>query len=170
MHIRLRFVAMTALAMLMLAAPARAQNDWTVLAGAMDAQGARPAVSAAFGHVPGIAGFEIEYLSTVGAGNDTRSRAGGIVANAIVHPYTRDNLQFFGVFGLGVWGQTFADHGGTGALGAKDLGGGVKIRISEHLRVRVDYRLFLLGEMEDGSRQPEPQHPQRLAVGLNLHF
>ena len=83
---------------------------------------------------------------------------------------TRGNIQFFAIGGFGLWGEEFADGRGTGALGAKDFGGGVKIWIAEGLRLRLDYRLFVLGEAEDASRAPSTKHPQRFSAGLHLVF
>jgi hypothetical protein len=140
---------------LLFAVPGSARADVAILSGLMAVNGPRPAFSVAFGHAPSETGFEIEYLGTSGAGDSAdRSVAGGIFINAIVQPVVIGNLQPFGIFGLGMWAETFGDRTGTGALGAKDIGGGIKVRITDRLRLRLDYRLFLLGDGGDGSRPP----------------
>ena len=87
-----------------------------------------------------------------------------------MQPVTIGNLQFFAIGGFGLWGEKFADGTGTGALGAKDIGGGVKIRIAERLRLRLDYRLFLLDDPEGASGVPSTKRPQRFSAGVHLVF
>ena len=48
--------------------------------------------------------------------------------------------------------------------------GGVKIAIAKRLRLRLDYRLFMLGDLEDGDRGPTMKYPQRFSAGLQLVF
>ena len=156
---------------LILAVPGGARAaDATVLLGPMTVNGSRPAVGVAIGHAPSVAGFEIEYLSTLGGETASHSAAGGIFGNLIVQPVVVGRLQFYGIAGFGVWGETFADDTGTGAVGTKDVGGGVKIRLADRLRLRLDYRVFLLGAPDDASRLPSTTRPQRISVGLHVAF
>lgn len=147
-----------------------ARADATVLLGLMSVGGPRPALGVAYSYCPSVAGFEIEYLGTLGGKTADHSSAGGIFASIIVQPVTTSNVQFFGIGGFGIWGETFADGKGTGVVGAKNVGGGVKIGIAERLRLRLDYRLFLLGDPEDASREPSTKYSQRFSAGLHLVF
>lgn len=155
---------------LILPNPASAQATGTVLLGLMTVDAPRASIGVGFGYSPSIVGFEIEYLGALSGESADHPSAGGIFANLVVRPVTRGNLQFFVIGGFGLWGETFADGRGTGELGARDLGGGVIIRIAEPLGVRLDYRLFLLGNLEDGSRAPSRKHPQRFSAGLHVVF
>ena len=117
-----------------------------------------------------MVGFEIEYVRASGGETADHSVAGGIFGNLIVQPVVVGRLQFFAIVGFGMWRETFADDTGTGAFGAKDIGGGAKFRIAERLRLRVDYRLFLLGDPEDASRLPSTKRPQRISLGMHVAF
>jgi hypothetical protein len=141
-----------------------------VLLGLMSVDGPRPSLGAAFSYCPSVAGFEIEYLGTLGGETADHSSAGGIFGNVIVQPVTISNVQFFGIGGFGLWGEKFADGKGTGVVGAKNIGGGVKIGIARRLRLRLDYRPFVLGDLEDASRGPSTKHPQRFSAGRHLVF
>jgi hypothetical protein len=156
------------IAALLLAVPRGARAaDVAVLPGLMT--GTRPGFGWVIGHAPSVAGFEIEYLSTVRGKSADRSVAGGVFGNLVVQPVVIRNLQPFGIVGFGMWGESFAD-GGTGALGARDIGGGVKVWVTDRLRLRLDYRLFLLGDVQDGSRAPSTKRPQRISAGIHLAF
>jgi hypothetical protein len=93
----------------------------------------------------------------LGGESADHSSAGGIFGNVIVQPVTIGNLHFFAIGGFGLWGEKFADGKGTGEL-AKDIGGGGKIRIAERLRLRLDYRLFLLGAAPRWSSSGRQKH------------
>jgi len=155
---------------LILMNPVSARADATVLLGLMSVGSPRPSFGVAFGYCPSVVGFEIEYLGTLGGVTADHSSAGGVFASIIVQPVTTSDVQFFGIGGFGIWGETFVDGKGTGAVSAKKIGGGVKIGIAERLRLRLDYRLFLLGEPDDASRDPSTRHPQRFSAGLHLVF
>ena len=158
-------------AWILLAVPGVARAaDAAVLFGLMTVNGARPAIGVAIGHAPSVVGFEIEYLGSWGGDAADRSVTGGIFGNLIVQPVVVGKLQFYGIVGFGMWGESFDDNTGTGLFGAKDLGGGAKVRITDHLRLRFDYRLFLLGDPSDASRQPSTKRPQRIAVGMHVGF
>lgn len=150
--------------------PVSARADATVLMGPMFLDGARSSFGVAFSYSPYIAGFEIEYLGTLDRRPAGRSSAGGIFASLIVQPVTISSFQPFAIAGFGMWGETFPDGTGSGALEAKNIGGGVKIGVSERLRLRLDYRLFVLGDPEDSSRAPSTRRPQRFSAGLHLVF
>jgi hypothetical protein len=83
---------------------------------------------------------------------------------------TISNVQFFAIGGFGIWSEKFANEDGIGGLAAKNIGGGVKIPIAGRLRLRLDYRLFVLGDLRDGDRGPTTKYPQRFSAGLQLVF
>jgi len=154
---------------LMLMNPVSARADATVLVGLTSVDALRPSFGFSFGYRPSAVGFEIEYLSTT-PGDYT---AGGIFASLIVQPMTISNVQIFAVGGVGVWGEGFAGGKGTGVLSAGNVGGGVLVPLSGPLSLRLDYRLFLLGEVskeEVGAIAPGTRHPQRIAAGIHFDF
>jgi hypothetical protein len=155
----------------LLAVPSGARAaDAAVLFGLMNVGGVSPAFAGIIGHAPSVAGFEIEYLGTKGEESGDRTAVRGIFGNLIVHPATVGHFQFFAIFGFGVWGETLADGTGTGAFGAKDIGGGAKVRLTDWLKLRLDYRLFLLGEPQETDRLPGTKRPHRLSMGLHVAF
>lgn len=117
-----------------------ARADGTFLAGAMHTDRVRPAIGWAFSHCPQVAGFEIEYFSTHPGDENDRASAGSIIASVIVQPVAIGRAQIYGIGGFGLWGEKYANGGGTGEAGAKSIGGGVKIWLAEPLRLRIDYR------------------------------
>ena len=143
--------------------------DLAVLPGLMAGSGPSPAFGVVIGHAPSVAGFEIEYLGTAGRKTVNRSVAGGIFGNLVVQPVMVGRIQPFAILGFGMWGETF-ENGGTGEMSAKDIGGGIKVWLGEHLRLRLDYRLFLLGDADDGTRLPSTTRPQRISAGLHVAF
>lgn len=145
-----------------------AQLTGTAGVGLMPLDGLRTSYGVAFGYGGPIAGFEIEYAGTRGRPSSDHSSAGGIFVNVIVHPVTKGRFHFFAIAGIGMWGEKFGDGRGTGALGAKDLGAGVLVKIRNPLSLRLDYRMFFLGEVEGGGHAPSATVPQRLSVGIHL--
>jgi hypothetical protein len=151
--------------------PVSARADGTVLLGLMSVDGLHPLFGFSYGYRPSAVGFEIEYLSTLGGSTKASSSAGGIFASLIVQPVTISNVQVFAIGGFGIWGESFAGGKGTGVLDAKNVGGGVLIPLAATISLRLDYRLFLLGEVEEvGSVAPSAKHPQRIAAGLHVAF
>ncbi len=154
---------------LVLMTPLSARADATVLVGLTSVDALRPSYGFSFGYRPSAVGFEIEYLSTT-PGDYT---AGGIFASLIVQPVTISNVQIFAIGGLGVWGEGFAGGKRTGVLTAGNVGGGVLVPLAGPVRLRLDYRLFLPGEVskeEVGAIAPRTKHPQRIAAGIHFAF
>jgi hypothetical protein len=78
--------------------------------------------------------------------------------------------KFFGIGGLGLWGATFKD-GGSGELIAGNVGVGAKRTLGEAFKLRVDYRMYLVGDAPDASPGFKiHRHPQRLSVGIGFWF
>jgi hypothetical protein len=73
-------------------------------------------------------------------------------------------LQLYGTVGGGYFRERYEsldiEHQGFGS----NVGGGVKIDLTGPLRLRVDYRIFNLGN------DAVYGHPQRFSVGVNLAF
>lgn len=91
----------------------------------------------------------------------------------IVQPLTIAKAHIFVVAGVGVWGEGFEAGKRTGVLSAVNVGGGVLLNITGPLKLRLDYRLFRLGEVskeEIGAISPSRKHPQRIAAGLSVRF
>ena len=149
-----------------------AQADAAAFVGAMTAGSPRPAFGVSFGRCPSVFGFEIEYAGTLGAATSTSSSAGGINANIMVQSRSPiHGLQFYGIGGFGLYGETFGSGVGSGEILAGDIGGGAKIGLAGPLKLRLDYRVFLLGDAPDAARGVVVhQHPQRFSVGLSLAF
>lgn len=154
---------------LVLMNPVSARADATVLVGLTSVEGLRPSFAWSFSYRPSAVGVEVEYLSTK-PGDYT---AGGVFASVIVQPVTISNMQIFVLGGVGVWGEGVEGGKRTGLLGAANVGGGVLVGLVGPLRLRLDYRLFRLGEVskeEIGAISPSRKHPQRIAAGLYFRF
>jgi hypothetical protein len=150
--------------------PARA--DVTVFAGVQTNGGAHPAVGAAFGRAPSVVGFELEYARTIGQATATRPTGGGVNGSLIIQtrPASR-RVQLYAVGGFGVWGETYHDGRGSGAILATNIGGGVKFPLTGRLNLRMDYRLFLLGDAPDAAPGIDiPARRHRIAAGLSFTF
>lgn len=161
------------LVVLMLMNPVSARGDATVLVGLTYVDALRPSYGFSFGYRPSVVGFEIEYLGTFGQTTPGDYSAGGIFASVIVQPVTISHVQIFAVGGFGAWGEGFAGGKRTGVLNAGNVGGGVLVGLAGPLKLRLDYRLFLLGEVaeaEVGAIAPSRKHPQRIAAGLHFAF
>jgi hypothetical protein len=110
-----------------------------------------------------IVAFEFEYADTT---QDRQEAAPGLktyMGNALLQtPFPIGGMQFYATAGAGVFRETLEElsetHVGT------NIGGGVKANILGPLRLRLDYRVFMLR----GS--PLHSNPQRFYAGLNLKF
>ena len=133
---------------------------------------ARPTIGGAFGGGGSIVRFEVEFAGTRGAGTATRPSQGGISANITVQsPKPTHGIQFYVIGGIGFYGETFGGGGGSGEVGAKNIGLGGRMKLAGTLRLRLDYRVFVLGSAPDATPGLVLQrHPQRVAVGLNFAF
>ena len=154
---------------LVLMNPVSARADATVLVGLKSVEGLRPSFAWSFGYRPSAVGVEVEYLST----RPGDYSAGGIFGSVIVIPVTIAKAHIFVVGGVGVWGEGFEGGKRTGVLSAVNVGGGVLVDLTGPLKLRLDYRLFRLGEVskeEIGAIAPSRKYPQRIAVGLYFDF
>ena len=110
-----------------------------------------------------ILGFEFEYAS---APEEPASQAPSLnsgMGNVLLQaPFSIYGFQPYATAGAGIYRESLGTHQQTG-LGL-NTGGGVKITLAGPVRLRLDYRVFKLG---DGAID-SPVH--RVYVGLNLKF
>jgi opacity protein-like surface antigen len=110
-----------------------------------------------------IVGFEFEYASApqepAAQAPSLNSGMGNVLLQA---PFSIYGFQPYATAGAGIYRESLGTHQQTG-LGL-NTGGGVKITLAGPVRLRLDYRVFKLG---DGALD-SPVH--RVYVGLNLKF
>jgi hypothetical protein len=143
--------------------------DVTVFIGPMIPTG-RPAIAVAIGDGGSMVRIELEYAGTLGTATSTPASAGSLSCNILVQsrPSTR-GVQFYGTVGYGLYGETYEDGISVGDFEARNIGGGAKIKLAGPLRMRLDYRIFMLSDIADISEGlVVRKHPQRFFVGLNL--
>lgn len=161
------------MALTLSAAPAVAQTQEsgvsiTTLAGVAIAPGPHPATGIAVGlrPQPGPISLEFEY---------SRSRSGvvggepGILTlagNILVQPSRqRSRFQFYGTFGVGLYALP-SGHDVSEPESARNIGGGTKIALAGPLKLRMDYRAFLLARLPGETHSNE----HRVYVGIVAGF
>jgi len=158
---RLRAVALTALLTVVCATPAFA--DITGFIGANTTPKSRHAQGFAVGAGLLFLGIEFEYSSTP---DDLLAGAPALhtyMGNALFQaPFAIYGFQPYFTTGAGVYHETLEPFEKNGF--GYNVGGGVKISLIGPVRLRVDYRVFTLGEEAIES----PVH--RIYAGLNLKF
>jgi len=150
--------------LLVLAAPGVARADVTAFLGVNGQPSNRTTMGLAAGFGLLIIGFEFEYAR---AQEDELAEAPSLttgMANLLVQtPFAVSGIQVYGTVGVGGYREQLGDvHQETSV--ATNVGAGVKVKLAGPLRLRLDYRLFVL----QGS--PLHQKPQRFYAGLNLGF
>ena len=159
--------ALIGLALVVFATPAHA--DALVFTGALaSGSGARLITGASIGFfypaLGSIGGWEVEYARTRGG-----TQSPGIYtlgASLLVQSLPNaDGLQFYGALGGGSYTRDEA-----GSLFQANVGGGLKVRLAGPLRLRFDYRLYILQRSDAGEFFTEHRHPQRVTVGIGLGF
>ena len=157
----MRAVAFATLMLLGAAAPALA--DITLFIGANTTPSTRQVRGASAGAGLLIVGFEFEYANTT---DDPTAAAPSLKTgsgNALLQtPIAIHGVQPYFTTGGGFYSETLGTRNDTGF--ALNTGGGVKISLAGPIRLRLDYRVFKLG---DGALH-SPAH--RLYAGLNLKF
>jgi hypothetical protein len=161
---RARPLAIAALTAVMLTAtvpPARA--DVTAFLGANMTPSSRTAKGFAFGAGLLIVGFEFEYASS----SEDQPEFAPSLKTGMGNVLLQSPLPLFGVqpyftTGAGGYRETLGAVHETGF--GSNVGGGVKVSLVGPLRLRLDYRVFKLG---DGALN-SPAH--RIYAGLNLKF
>jgi len=152
------------LALLFAAAPARAFADLTAFIGVNPTPSNRVASGFALGMGLVIVGFEIEYASTAEdelvAAPSLRT---GMFNVLLQTPFAVSGVQVYGTVGGGLYREALGEAHRETHLGT-NVGGGVKLTLAGPLRLRLDYRVFLL------RGEPLHERPQRFYAGLNLAF
>ena len=110
-----------------------------------------------------LLGVEFEYGNTPDDLESLSPSLKSYMGNVLLQtPFAILGLQPYVTSGAGVYRETLRESAKTGF--ALNNGAGVKINLIGPLRLRVDYRVFKLG---DGARH-SPAH--RIYAGLNLKF
>jgi hypothetical protein len=110
-----------------------------------------------------LLGFEFEYGNTPDDLESLSPSLKSYMGNVLLQtPFAILGLQPYVTSGAGVYRETLGETAKTGF--ALNNGAGVKINLIGPLRLRVDYRVFKLG---DGALY-SPAH--RIYAGLNLKF
>ena len=110
-----------------------------------------------------VVAFEFEYSDTpenLDAGAPSLLTGSGNVL--LQTPIPVFGVQPYFTTGAGIYREVLGTHEQTGF--APNVGGGVKISLAGPLRLRVDYRIFTLGD----DALYSPTH--RIYAGLNLAF
>jgi hypothetical protein len=158
---RMALVATAVVAMMGVAAPARA--DLTGFIGVNTTPANRMVRGLAVGSGLLIVGFEFEYANTPddpAAGAPSLTTGTGNVL--LQTPTAIMGIQPYFEIGGGIYRETLGTHQDTSFAAA--TGGGAKITLVGPLRLRVDYRVFKLGS----GALYSPAH--RIYAGLNLKF
>ncbi len=157
----LGIVAIVVVLLAIAAAPARA--DATAFLGANTTPSNRPVKGFAAGMGLLIVAFEFEYATTsddvAAAAPSLKTFMGDVLLQS---PLPIFGFQPYVTTGGGLYRETLGLHQETGI--GTNVGAGVKMSLAGPLRLRVDYRVFKLG---DGALN-SPAH--RLYAGLNLKF
>jgi len=158
---RIRAVGIAALLSLAAAAPARA--DATAFIGANTTPANRSVKGLSVGTGLLVLGFEIEYAKTTDddtvAAPSLTTGTGNILLQT---PGSFFGFQPYLTAGAGLYRERLGTHQDTSFL--TNTGGGVKVTLVGPIRLRVDYRVFKLG---NGALYT-PAH--RVYAGLNLKF
>jgi hypothetical protein len=154
---------LAAAAVLVLATAVPARADITGFLGASTTPANRNVKGVAVGAGLLIVGVEFEYAVTA---EDEEAAAPALktgMGNVLLQtPGMVFGFQPYYTVGAGVYRETLGDHQDT-SFGL-NTGGGVKIELVGPLRLRLDYRVFKLGN--DALESPT----QRVYAGLNLAF
>jgi len=158
---RVRPLALAALTAVLFASPARA--DITAFIGTNTTPSNRTAKGFAVGAGLLIIAFEFEYASS---NEDQPAFAPSLktgMGNVLLQsPLPILRMQPYFTTGAGGYRETLGAVHETGF--GSNVGGGVKVSLVGPLRLRLDYRVFKLG---DGALN-SPAH--RIYAGLNLNF
>lgn len=173
-------VLFAAALLLFTAAPARA--DLTAFIGATPTPVTRPAKGFAVGTGLMIVGFEFEFASInedLAAPATAAQLAPALktyMFNGLLQtPFPLMRMQFYGTVGGGLFHETYSpDATLTATNFATNIGGGAKITIVGPLRLRLDYRVFTLHDVNtpftSAAGAGTPSTLQRFYAGVNLKF
>ena len=150
--------------LVLLTLPATAQADLTAFFGVNGQPSNRTVAGFSGGFGLAIIGFEVEYSRTrEDEMTDAPSLITGMVNLLVQTPFAVRGIQAYGTIGAGVYRERLGEtHQETQV--ATNVGAGVKVKLAGPVRLRLDYRVFLLR----GS--PLTAKPQRFYAGINLGF
>lgn len=147
----------------LLAAARPASADGTAFVGAATTPDNRASRGFAFGAGLTVVAFEFEYAATAvdldALAPSLKTGSGNLLLQT---PVMIHGFQPYFTVGGGLYRERLGAHTDTSVT--TNTGGGVKIALAGPLRLRVDYRVFRLGD----DALYSPTH--RVYVGLNLKF
>jgi len=161
----MRSLRVLALAALFAAAAAPARADATLFLGANTTPETRRVQGFSVGMGLLVIAVEFEYENTsqsneaVPTSPSLKTGSGNLLLQT---PFAIYGFQPYFTFGGGYYSESLGARDDSGF--APNTGGGVKISLAGPLRLRVDYRVFKLGD----SALYSPVH--RFYAGLNLKF
>jgi len=109
-----------------------------------------------------VVGFEFEYGSSPEEPADQAPALNTGMGNVLLQTPTIAGFQPYFTTGGGVYHESLGTHTQTGF--GLNTGGGVKISLAGPVRLRLDYRIFTLGD--EALESPV----QRFYVGINFKF
>jgi opacity protein-like surface antigen len=140
--IRQRWLGVAALSVLVCHA-SEARADITAFLGVSPTPSTRSVRGVAAGGGLVIVGFEIEGFQVRESVADTApSLTAGTINGLVQTPLDVSRMQFYGTAGVGLYRETLGARQETSALAS--VGGGVKVRLTGPLKLRLDYRLLRL--------------------------
>ena len=151
--------------------PRSAHADVTAFVGGMTPAGMRQVIGGSAGRFlsPSV-GVELEVARAVWGDTRSRRRVDVFTVNYLIQtPTRRRRPQLYGSLGFGIYGETTSDGRGSGEVGVGSMGAGVKVRLAGPLRIRLEYRLFRLGDPVDAS--PDlmiHRNQQRVSIGVGV--
>jgi hypothetical protein len=155
----MRAMAMATLLFTLFATAAFA--DITGFIGANMTPANRPVVGGAFSVSLLVIGFEMEYAkTTIDLMSSAPSLQTGMGNLFIQNPIPIAGIQFYATAGGGLFREELGTDRTTN-FGANS-GGGAKIELISHVRLRIDYRVFKL------AGNPKNPVPKRIYFGLSL--
>jgi hypothetical protein len=158
-----RPLAIAAVALAGLLAPAPAAADLTAFIGVNPTPETRPLRGFSAGVGLLIVGFEFEYADSSEDLDELSPRLRTFMGNGLLQtPVPIAGMQFYATAGGGAYRESLGTSTETHV--GINVGGGVKMSLLGPLRLRLDYRVFTL---QGDARHPRPQ---RFYAGLNLKF
>ena len=158
--------------MFLAASATSARADAILSAGMFASGGALPAIGVSIGRTfEDLFGFELDWARSPGSDSPSGRRITTFAGNLFGQSrLIGRRLRLYGTGGIGVYGETINDGGGSGAVAYGDIGGGMKIVLGGPLILRLDYRVLLLGDASDSSQGSVVRRPQRLSAGVGFAF
>ena len=138
-----------------------ASADATAFIGSMSSAERRQVRGFAVGVGLLVIGFEFEYADSP---DDLTTAAPAVktwMGNVLAQTPTAA-LQLYGTIGAGLYRESLDVRQTTGV--GVNTGGGIKLKLTGPLRLRIDYRVFTF------RGTPRYANPQRIYAGVNVKF